>query len=118
MADINIRKERCEQCSMIPIVDIHTPQEYILCVGSLARTALDGDVEIVFQNCPIDQLMSKDEDKIWSKEKFFHQFRCTKCGTIYGMLFNTRTGGQIKINDKVFDPNDYPDPPRAEEGGK
>ena len=29
--------------------------------------------------------------------------------TIYGMLCNTHTGGQIKINDKVFDPADYPD---------
>ena len=37
--------------------------------------------------------------------------RCAKCGTIYGMLLNTRTGGQIKINDKVFNPDDYPDKP-------
>ena len=27
------------------------------------------------------------------------------------MLLNTRTGGQIKINDKVFNPDDYPDKP-------
>ena len=110
MAQVDISRGRCDRCSMIPLVDIHTPQEYILCVGSMARTVLAGDAEIVFQNCPIDQLMSKEEDKIWSREKFFHQFRCTHCGTIYGMLFNTKTGGQIKINQKVFDPDDYPDP--------
>ncbi len=98
---------RCEQCSMVPVTDIHTPQEYILCVGSMARMVLSGDAEIVYQNCPIDQLMDKDNK--WVKEKFFHQFRCTKCGTIYGMLFNTKVGGQIKINDKVFDPSQYPD---------
>ena len=44
---------RCEQCEKIPLAEIHTPQEYMLC--------------------------------------------------------NTHTGGQIKINDKVFDPADYPD---------
>ena len=69
---------RCEQCEKIPLAEIHTPQEYMLCIGSLARMLI-------------------------------HQFRCTKCGTIYGMLCNTHTGGQIKINDKVFDPADYPD---------
>ena len=51
----------------------------------------------------------KNADNKWYAEKLFHQFRCTKCGTIYGMLCNTHTGGQIKINDKVFDPADYPD---------
>ena len=50
-----------------------------------------------------------DNDNKWYAEKLFHQFRCTKCGTIYGMLCNTHTGGQIKINDKVFDPADYHD---------
>ena len=45
---------------MVPVTDIHTPQEYILCVGSMARMVLSGDAEIVYQNCPIDQLMDKD----------------------------------------------------------
>lgn len=107
---------RCEKCSMIPIVHIHTPQEYILCVGSLARMVLAGDAQIVYQNCPLDKLMDKNNQ--WVKEKFFHQFRCTHCGTIYGMLFNTKTGGQIKINEKVFDPADYPDTLKEDENGK
>ena len=64
---------RCEQCEKIPLVEIHTPQEYMLCIGSLARMLLAGEVEMTYQTC------------------------------------NTHTGGQIKINDKVFDPADYPD---------
>lgn len=115
MADINMlemKRQNCAVCNKVPLVDIHTPQQYILCVGSLARMALNGDVEIVFQNCPLGDLMDKENN--WRKEKFFHQFRCNKCGTIYGMLFNTRAGGQIKINEKVFDPADYPLPTASE----
>lgn len=99
---------RCEQCKAVPLTNIHTPQEYLLCIGSLTRMVLAGDAEIVYQNCPFHQLMNSNNE--WVKEKFFHQFRCTKCGTIYGMLFNTKVGGQIKINDKVFNPADYPNP--------
>lgn len=98
---------RCEQCEKIPLVEIHTPQEYMLCIGSLARMLLAGEVEMTYQTCPLDKIM--DNDNKWYAEKLFHQFRCTKCGTIYGMLCNTHTGGQIKINDKVFDHADYPD---------
>ena len=87
---------RCEQCEKIPLVEIHTPQEYMLCIGSLARMLLAGEVEMTYQTCPLDKIMDNDN-------------KCTKCGTIYGMLCNTHTGGQIKINDKVFDPADYPD---------
>jgi hypothetical protein len=74
---------------------------------------LAGDAEIVYQNCAFDKLMDKENH--WVKQKFFHQFRCTHCGTIYGMLFNVNVGGQIKINDKVFNPKDYPD--KNEEAG-
>ena len=88
---------RCEQCEKIPLAEIHTPQEYMLCIGSLARMLLAGEVEMTYQTCPLDKIM--DNDNKWYAEKLFHQFRCTKCGT----------GGQIKINDKVFDPADYPD---------
>ena len=101
--------ERCEQCKNVPIAEIHNPTEYMLCVGSLARMCLAGEAEIVYQTCPLDQIM--DSENRWYAEKIFHQFRCPKCGTIYGMLLNTRTGGQIKINDKVFNPDDYPDKP-------
>lgn len=107
---------RCEKCRSVPLTDIHTPQEYILCVGSLTRMVLAGDAEIVYQNCPLDRLM--DKNNRWVKQKLFHQFRCTGCGTVYGMLFNTSAGGQIKINDKIFDPEDYPDPSEKEKDGK
>ena len=78
---------RCEQCEKIPLVEIHTPQEYMLCIGSLARMLLAGEVEMTYQTCPLDKIM--DNDNKWYAEKLFHQFRCTKCGTIYGMLCNT-----------------------------
>ncbi len=71
------------------------------------KNAAGREVEMTYQTCPLDKIM--DNDNKWYAEKLFHQFRCTKCGTIYGMLCNTHTGGQIKINDKVFNPADYPD---------
>ena len=101
--------QRCDQCKNVPLVEIHTPTEYQLCVGSLARMCLAGEAEIVYQTCPLDQIM--DKENRWYAPKIFHQFRCTKCGTIYGMLLNTRIGGPINIHDKVFDPADYPDKP-------
>ena len=48
---------RCEQCEKIPLVEIHTPQEYMLCIGSLARMLLAGEVEMTYQTCPIDKIM-------------------------------------------------------------
>lgn len=97
---------RCEQCKNVPLVEIHTPEEYFMCVNSLAAMVRAGMAEIVYQTCPLDRIL--DDQKRWYSEKIFHQFRCTKCGTIYGMLINTHNGGQIKINEKIFDPSDYP----------
>ena len=51
---------RCEQCEKIPLVEIHTPQEYMLCIGSLARMLLAGDVEMTYQTCPLDKIMDND----------------------------------------------------------
>ena len=48
---------RCEQCEKIPLVEIHTPQEYMLCIGSLARMLLAGEVEMTYQTCPLDKIM-------------------------------------------------------------
>ena len=98
---------RCEQCENIMLREIKSPQEYLLCANSLVGILLSGDVELTFSNCPLGKIV--DDDMKFTKKKYFHQFRCTKCGTIYGMLFNTETGGEIRINDKVFDPADYPD---------
>ena len=49
---------RCEQCEKIPLVEIHTPQEYMLCIGSLARMLLAGEVEMTYQTCPLDKITS------------------------------------------------------------
>ena len=51
---------RCEQCEKIPLVEIHTPQEYMLCIGSLARMLLAGEVEMTYQTCPLDKIMDND----------------------------------------------------------
>lgn len=61
---------RCEQCEKIPLVEIHTPQEYMLCIGSLARMLLAGEVEMTYQTCPLDKIM--DNDNKWYAEKLFH----------------------------------------------
>lgn len=58
---------RCEQCEKIPLAEIHTPQEYMLCIGSLARMLLAGEVEMTYQTCPLDKIM--DNDNKWYAEK-------------------------------------------------
>ena len=98
---------RCEQCENIMVREIISPQEYLFCANSLVGLLIAGDVEMTFSNCPLGRIV--DDDMKFTKNRYFHQFRCTKCGTIYGMLFNTKTGGEIRINDKVFNPEDYPD---------
>ncbi|MBO5558406.1 hypothetical protein [Ruminococcus sp.] len=98
---------RCEQCENIMVREIRSPQEYLLCANSLVGLLISGDVEMTYSTCPLGRIV--DEDMKFTMGKYFHQFRCTKCGTIYGMLFNTQRGGEIRINEKVFDPADYPD---------
>lgn len=104
---------RCDQCKDVPLIEIKTPQEYLLCVQSLQRMVEAGMAEIVFQTIPLNEVV--DEYNVFGAEKMFHQFRCTKCGTIYGMLINIHQGGQLMINQKVFNYSDYPDKPKAEE---
>ena len=99
--------KRCERCENIMVREIRSPQEYLFCCNALLGVLLSGDVEMTFATCPLGRIV--DEDMKFTMGKYFHQFRCTKCGTIYGMLFNTQRGGEIRINDKVFDPADYPD---------
>ena len=97
--------KRCEQCEMIPVVRIHNPTEYMMCAESFARTVAKGDLEMVYATCPLDRVI--DEQGRFYTRKMFHQFRCTGCGTLYGMFVDATQGGEIKINDKVFDPDDY-----------
>lgn len=104
---------RCEQCMKVPVCEIHNPTEYILCVESLKRMLSEGECEMIYETCHLDEIM--DSDNKWFDEKMFHQFRCTKCGTIYGMFINVTCGGEIKINEKPFNPEDYPDKEQKED---
>lgn len=106
---------RCEKCEMIPLVEFKAPADYAASLQSFAGMVMAGDMEIVYQNFPIELLLRPG---IVKRNKFFHQFRCKNCGTIYGMFANTKVGGQIKINEKVFNPDDYPDPEKPEAEGE
>lgn len=102
---------RCEKCEMIPLVDFGSPADYMAALQSFHGMVLQGTVEPLYQSMPIDLMLAGG---INTADKFFHQFRCKECGTIYGMFVNMKAGGQIKINEKVFDPTEYPD--KKEEG--
>lgn len=95
---------RCKQCEKIAVTEVKKPVEYVLSVESFNQMVRAGELEIVYQTCPLDKIMV---DGKFFAEKLFHQFRCTKCGTIYGLFINTTCGGEIKINDKIFNPADY-----------
>lgn len=103
---------RCEQCENIPECEIRTPIDYLNSIQAFGNMMRAGLLEVTYQTCPLENIFD-DEGRFYA-EKLFHQFRCTKCGTIYGMFVNARGGGEIKINDKAFDPADYPDKSDAE----
>ena len=95
---------RCKQCEKVAVCEIKTPLEYSYALEALSKMVKAGELEITYQTCPMELIILKDGR--FFADKLFHQFRCTKCGTVYGMFI---CGGEIKINDKVFDPSDYPD---------
>ncbi|MBR6102355.1 MAG: hypothetical protein IKP95_07995 [Ruminococcus sp.] len=97
---------RCKDCEMIPLVDIPSPTDYLSAMQSFHGMILQGTMEAVYESMPIELMIAGG---INTAQKFFHQFRCKNCGTIYGIFVNMTAGGQIKINDRVFDPADYPD---------
>ena len=102
---------RCEKCSIIPVDDIRSPAEYFEALQNFAIMCEDGILEPVCESVPVSRMLTEG---VQSAKKYFHQFRCKDCGTIYGMLVNTACGGEIKINEKVFDPADYPDKKESE----
>ncbi len=102
---------RCDRCEMIPLTELKTPADYMTAVEAFMRMEKAGEVERVYENYPLELVFAGMNDR---RTKFFHQFRCTKCSTLYGMFVNITAGGEIRINEKVFDPADYPD--RKEEG--
>ena len=95
---------RCEHCDIIPLTEFSDPDDYMMSVETFLMMTKAGVLEIVYQNHPLELVYT---GHVGDKVKFFHQFRCKKCGTIYGMLANTLSGGEIRINEKVFDPADY-----------
>lgn len=110
-----MKGNRCEQCENILVNEINGPRDFILRANSLVGMLIAGDVEMTYSTCPLGNLV--DEDMRFSMVRYFHQFRCTKCGTIYGMFFDTRFGGETRINDEVFDPSNYPDKKEEETDG-
>lgn len=99
-----MEKERCVICGQIPLVKIHTPQEYMLCLDSFMRMVNQKNLTIVYQTCPLDEVI---RDGKFYQRKLFHQFKCPACGCIYGMYVDATQGGEIRQNDKVFIPGEY-----------
>ena len=99
---------RCPICENIPLVEFHNPLEYMMAVNAAENMLRQGNIEMIYQTCPLDEVMDKD-GKFYSG-RIFHQFRCAMCGTIYGMLASPLAGGgEIRINSKPYDPDDYKD---------
>lgn len=98
--------ERCSQCQIIALTDaIPNPGSYLMMLEAINAMVEAGEVEITYQTCPIPDVL---KDGKFFAPRLFHQFRCTKCGTIYGLLCDTQGGdGQLKINPKVFNPEEY-----------
>ncbi|MBR6337667.1 MAG: hypothetical protein IKR76_08060 [Ruminococcus sp.] len=97
---------RCPICENIPLIEFTNPLEYIMAANAVTNMLMQGNIEMIYQTCPLDQIVDKD-GKFYSG-RIFHQFSCSMCGTIYGMLANPLAGGgEIKINDKPFRPEDY-----------
>ncbi|MBR6872422.1 MAG: hypothetical protein IKN17_02825 [Ruminococcus sp.] len=108
---------RCKQCENIPLTDIKSPADYIAALEAFSRMETAGLLEKVYENFPIEAIFTANTG---GRTKFFHQYRCMGCSTVYGMFVNTTVGGQIKINEKIFDPSEYedkePKPDKKEEG--
>ena len=99
---------RCPICENIPLIEFKNPLEYMMAVNAVTNMVVQGNAEMLYQTCPLDKVVDKD-GKFYS-DKIFHQFQCAMCGTIYGMLANPLAGGgEIRINSKPYDPNDYKD---------
>lgn len=99
-----MEKERCFFCADIPLVKIRTPQEYMALLDGFMRMVRADRLEIVYQSCHLDEVIV---DGKFYKRKLFHQFKCPACGCIYGMYVDAAQGGEIKMNDRVFIPEEY-----------
>ena len=71
---------------MIPLVRIHNPNEYIMCIDSFQRMIDKGEMELVYATCPLDSVI--DSEGRFYTRKLFHQFRCTNCSSVYGIRYS------------------------------
>lgn len=99
-------EKRCLNCKNIPITEFKSPADYMAALQSFDNMVKDGRLGITYQSMDIPTMLAGGINMM---PRFFHQFICPQCGTIYGMFCNMKAGGQIKINEKIFDPADYPD---------
>ncbi len=44
---------------MIPIAQIHNPQEYMICIDSFGRMVEKGEMELVYATCPLDTVIDE-----------------------------------------------------------
>lgn len=98
--------ERCVVCGSIPLVKIHTPDEYRMCLESFIRMIMADQVSVVYQTTPLDKVVV---DGKFTRVKNFHQFKCNACGCLYGMYVDATQGGEIKQNIKMFILEEYED---------
>lgn len=103
----------CNVCEKIKLKDsFKDVAEYAETVRLLDGMVKNGELEAAFLSCPFDRVFGNPDtgEIAFYSRKMFHQVRCKKCGTIYGLICDTMLGdGQLKINSKVFNPADYPD---------
>ncbi|NLZ45576.1 MAG: hypothetical protein GX896_02685 [Clostridiales bacterium] len=98
--------ERCAQCEKISLLDsLPNPASYLMALDSMNSMIEAKELVMTYQTCPIPDVLKGGK---FFTQKMFHQVQCTKCGTVYGLLCDTGMGdGQLKINPKVFNPDDY-----------
>ena len=95
----------CDTCKIIPEAEIPDKANYFIAMKTLTAMVNAGDMELVYASCPLENIF--DEKQQFRAQKYFHQLRCKDCGMIFGVFYNTKAGGQIKINSKIFNPDDY-----------
>ena len=99
----------CEICGKIPVSDSYFRDVtvYADIVRMLDEMVKEEKLETTYMTCPFDRIFADEKGNVmFYAPKMLHQVRCKNCGTIYGLFCDVETGvGQIKVNDKVFNPD-------------
>lgn len=102
----------CKICEKItPRDSFKDVNEYAEIINLLSEMEKKGEIEPTYMTCPFDRVFGNLEEKViaFYSRRMFHQVKCTNCGEIYGLICDVELGdGQLKINEKVFNPDDYP----------